>query len=84
MCTFGCVQLFVTPWTATRQASLFREFFRQENWSGLPFPTPGDFPDLRIKLTSLVSAALTGGFFTTVPPRFVLMSMQLSTIIRAA
>ena len=84
MCTLSCLQLFATPWTATHQAFLFVEFFRQENWSGLPFPTPGDFPDPRIKLTSLGSPALTGGFFTTAPPRFVLMSMQLSAIIRAA
>ena len=84
MCMLSCVQLFATLGTATRQASLLMEFFRQENWSGLPFPNPGDFPDPRVKLTSLVSPALTGRFFTTVSPGFVLMSMQLSTIIGAA
>ena len=36
------VQLFVTPWTVTHQAPLSMEFFRQEYWSGLPFPSPGD------------------------------------------
>ena len=41
------------------------EFSRQEYWSGLPFPTPGDLPDLRIKPAS---PALAGGFFTTEPP----------------
>ena len=40
-------------------------FPRQEYWSGLPFPSPGDFPDPGIKPTSL---ALAGGFFTTGPP----------------
>ena len=39
------VQLFVTPWTAARQAPLSMGFPRQENWSGLPFPSPGDRPN---------------------------------------
>ena len=38
---------------------------RQESWSGLSFPTPGCLPDPGIKLTSSVSPALGGGFFTT-------------------
>ena len=38
------VQLFVTPWTVARQAPpLSMDFTRQEYWSGLPFPAPGDF-----------------------------------------
>ena len=40
---------FVTPWTAARQAPLSTGFFRQEYWSGLPFPSPGDLPDPGIK-----------------------------------
>ena len=36
------VPLFVTPWTVACQASLSMEFFRQEYWSELPFPPPGD------------------------------------------
>ena len=43
-------------------------FSRQEYWGGLPFPSPGDLPDLGIKPVSLVSPALAGGFFTTKPP----------------
>ena len=39
------VGLFVTPWTAADQASLSIGFSRQEYWSGLPFPSPGDLPD---------------------------------------
>ena len=35
----------VTPWTVTRQAPLSMGFSRQEYWSGLPFPSPGDLPD---------------------------------------
>ena len=44
------------------------DFPRQEYWSGLPFPTPGDLPDPGIEPAYLASAALAGGFFTTVPP----------------
>ena len=43
-------------------------FPRQEYWSGLPFPPPGDLPNLGIKPTSFVSPALAGRFFTTTPP----------------
>ena len=39
------VRLFATPWTVDYQASLSMEFSRQEYWSGLPFPSPGDLPD---------------------------------------
>ena len=39
------VQLSVTPWTVARQAPLSMEFSRQDYWSGLPFPSPGDLPD---------------------------------------
>ena len=41
------------------------KFSRQEYWSGLPCPPPGDLPDTGIELISLVSPALAGGFFTT-------------------
>ena len=39
------VQLLVTPWTVAHQAPPSMEFCRQEYWSGLPFPSPGDLPD---------------------------------------
>ena len=39
------VWLFATPWTVTPQTSLSMGFPRQEYWSGLPFPSPGDLPD---------------------------------------
>ena len=47
------------------QAPLSMEFSRQEYWSGLPFPSPRDLPDPGIKLMSLTSPALAGGFLTT-------------------
>ena len=59
------VQLYATPWTSACQAPLSMGFSRQEYWSGLPFPPPGDLPDPGIKPTSPVSLALAGGFFTT-------------------
>ena len=50
MCdSISCVRLFATPWTVSSQAPLHMEFSRQEDWSGLPFPTPGDLPDPRIE-----------------------------------
>ena len=39
------VRLFMTPWTVACQAPLSMGFSRQEYWSGLPFPSPGDLPD---------------------------------------
>ena len=39
------VRLFATPWTVAYQAALSMGFSRQECWSGLPFPSPGDLPD---------------------------------------
>ena len=62
------VWLFVVPWTVACQAPLSTGFFRQEYWSSLPFPTPGDLPDPGIEPTYLVSLALAGRFFTTVAP----------------
>ena len=61
----SCVRLFATPWTVALQAPLSMGFSRQEYWSGLPFPSPGDLPKPGIKLVSPVSPALAGGFFTT-------------------
>ena len=62
---FSRGQLFVTLWTTAHQSPLSMEFSRQEYWSGLPFPPPGDLPDPGIELMSLVSPAWAGGFFTT-------------------
>ena len=46
------VQLFATPWTVPPQAPLSMGFSRQEDWSGLPFPPPGDLPDPGMEPTS--------------------------------
>ena len=55
----------MTLWGVARQAPLSMGFLRQENWSGLPFPSPGDLPDPGIKPAS---PALAGKFSTTKPP----------------
>ena len=47
---FNCVRLFVTLWTVIHRAPLSMGFSRQEYWSGLPCPPPGDLPNPRIKL----------------------------------
>ena len=62
---FSCVRLFATPWTVAHQAPLSMGFSRQEYWSGLPCPPPGDLPDPGVETESLMSPALAGGFFTT-------------------
>ena len=49
---------FVTPQTVAHQAPLYMEFSRQESWSGLPFPPPGDLPNPMIKPSLLLSQAL--------------------------
>ena len=54
------VQLFAAPWTIACQVSLSMEFPRQEYWNGLPFPTPGDIPNLGIEPVSPVSPAFQG------------------------
>ena len=65
MCVLSHVQLSATPCTVALQASLSMESFRQQYWSRLPFPTPGDLPDPGIEPASLVSSALADGVFTT-------------------
>ena len=62
---FSHVRLFATLWVVACQAPLSKEFSRQEYWSGLLFPSPGDHPDPEISPASLMFPALAGGFFTT-------------------
>ena len=59
------VDSFATPRTVARQAPLSMGSPRQEYWSGLPFPLPGDFPNPGVEPTS---AALASEFFTAEPP----------------
>ena len=59
------VRLFSTPWTVAHQAPPFMGFSRQEYWSGLPFPSPGDLPDPGIESRS---PALQADTLTSEPP----------------
>ena len=58
------IQLF-DPMSCRTLGSFVHEISRQEKWIGLPFPSPGDFPNTGIVL---VFPALVGGFFNTEPP----------------
>ena len=62
---FSHVQFFSTLWTVAHLTPLSMGFSRQEYYSGLPFPPPGDLSDPRIKPVSLMSPALASGLFTT-------------------
>ena len=57
------VRLFVTPWTVAHQAPPSMGFSRQEDWSGLPFPSPGELSDPEIELVFPASPVLVRGLF---------------------
>ena len=65
----------MTPWTVAHQAPQSMGFSRQEYWSGLPFPSPGDLPDPGIEPES---PALAGRFFTAEPPLGSLQNQMFS------
>ena len=68
VCALSCfshVRLFATLWTVAHQASLSMGFFKQEYWSGLPWPSPGDLPDPGIEPASPTYLSLVDRFFTT-------------------
>ena len=69
--SFSHVRLFAPLWTVACQAPLSMGYPRQEYWSGLPFPPPGDLPDPGMEP---MFPALAGGFFTTKPPGKPLIS----------
>ena len=54
------VQLYATLWTVAHRAPLSMGFSKQEYWSQLPCPSPGDLPDPGTELSSLTYAALAG------------------------
>ena len=65
VCTCSVMSDSATSWTAAHEAPVSMGCPRQEYWSGLPFPTSGDLSNPGMEPLSLVSPALTGGFFTT-------------------
>ena len=68
---------FVTPWTVPFQDPLSMGFPRQEYWSGLPLPSPGDLPDPEIEP---VFPELAGRFFTTELPGKPKLLIQFSSV----
>ena len=67
-CHLSCVRLFVTLWTLAHQASLSVVVSRQEYWSGLLFPPPGDLLSPGLQALSPSASALQVDSFTTEPP----------------
>ena len=63
--THSSILAWRIPWTTALQPPLFMGFPKQEYWSGLPFPSPGDLPDPGIETVSLTSHEFAGRFFTT-------------------
>ena len=59
VCVLSRVRLFATPWAIAHQAPLSMGFSKQEYWSGLPCPPPGDLPDPGIEPTSVLPPALS-------------------------
>ena len=78
--TLSPIQLSVTPGTVACEAPLCMGISRQEYWSGLLFPPPGDLPDTGFEHASPVTPALAGELFTNKPPekKFVFTEYYLS------
>ena len=83
LCMLSGVQLFVILWTTAHQAPLSMGFFRQEYWSELPFPSPGDLPDPGIQPLSQpaspVSPALQANSLPSEPSGKPQMSLTRMT-----
>ena len=72
------VRLFVIPWTVAYQAPPSMGFSRQDYWSGLPFPSPGDLPDPGIEPSS---PALQADALTSEPPGKHKIMVHLKSIL---
>ena len=68
VCALSHVQLFVNQWTAACWVPLFSGFSRQEYWSGLPWPHPGESSWPRDQTPASYGSCLAGRFFTAEPP----------------
>ena len=74
--SFSYAQLFVSPWTVACQAPQSMEFSRQDYWSGLPFPSPGDLPNPGIKPGSPTLQA--DSFPTELPGKVLTLEVRMS------
>ena len=78
---FSGVRLFASLWTVAHQAPLSMGFSRQESWSGLPCPPPGDLPNPGFESVCLMALALPSRFFTTTPSAKPMLFFILSKYI---
>ena len=76
--SLSCIRLFVTPWTVAYQGPPSMGFSRQECWSGLPFPSPGDFSDPGIKPQS---PALQADALPSEPPVKIMVHYRILNIV---
>ena len=78
MCAWShssCVQFFVTPWTVAQEAPLSMGFSRQEHWSGLPCPAPGN-PQFNLSILLIMAFVLLLGF-ASCGPGYQILSMGI-------
>ena len=75
--SLSCVQPIETPWTVACQAPLSMGFSRQECWSCLSFPSPGDLPDQGIEPVFPTFAGIAGRLFTTEPPGYSMIVLNI-------
>ena len=80
--SLSCVRLFVTPWTVAHQAPQSMGISRQEYWSGLPFPSPGDLPNRGIEPRSPTLRAATLLSEPPGKPKFFLNLIKILLIIK--
>ena len=77
--SLSCVWLFETLWTVANQDPLSMGFSRQEYWSGLSFPSPGDHPDPGIEPRS---PALQADILTSEPPGKPIICIKYVLIVK--
>ena len=82
-CASACSVVFFScdPLDCSPQAPLSIGFSRQESWSGLPFPPPGDLPDPGVEPTPLVSPALAGSFCHLGSPRMLRQKADIRSVV---
>ena len=74
--------LFVTPWTVAHQAPLSTGFFRQEYWSGLPFPTSGNFLDPGVEpVSSVLAGRVSPLSHLEAPHPYLAWSQMLKSVV---
>ena len=78
---FSRVQLLATPWIVAHQAPLSMGFSRQQYWSRLPCPSPGDLYNPGIEPASPVAPALAGRFLPLAPPAELNFKMETAQFL---